>query len=191
MPVPSFNANGLLPAFMGVDAVTHDRSPYVVSMAEVIPALGRTPERRQLLRNLLKYRALLARAGFVDGIQFVDGSFVEFVELIKSRPPNDIDVFTLVHIPSRYLDDDALWISEGLPFWSAEVIDQARNKERFSLDTYAIIIDDLRPWDLIKLTMYWHGLFSHQRDTFAWKGFAAVPLDPAGDEAALLLLDAA
>ena len=97
MPLPSFDLRGLLPPFVGVDATTSDRSPYWVTMQELAGAFGTTAPRRQLLRNLIAYRALLAHEGYVGGIQFIDGSFMEDVETFASRAPSDIDVFSVLN----------------------------------------------------------------------------------------------
>ncbi len=187
MPLPSFDLRGLLPPFVGADAVTQDRSPYWVTMPELVAAFGTTPHRRALLRNLIAYRALLAQGGYVGGIQFIDGSFVENVESLESRNPGDIDVFSILNAPPRYLTDSAAWQATGLPFWNAEVADRNLNKQRFSLDTYAVLFEEwqAQPMNLISDIIYWYGLFSHQRTTFAWKGFAGLTLDPAADQAAL------
>lgn len=190
MPLPSFDMRGLLPPFIGTDATTSDRSPYWVSMPELVAAFGTTPHRRQLLRNLIAYRALLAQGGYVGGIQFIDGSFVENVEVLESRNPGDIDVFSILNAPPKYLTDPAEWQATGLPFWNAEVADRNLNKQRFSLDTYAVLFEErqAQPMNLISDIIYWYGLFSHQRTTFAWKGFAGIALDPAADQAALSAL---
>lgn len=187
MPLPSFDLRGLLPPFVGADATTPDRSPYWVTMPELVAAFGTTPHRCQLLRNLIAYRAILAQGGYVGGIQFIDGSFVENVEALESRSPGDIDVFSILSAPPRYLTDPAAWQATGLPFWNAEVADRNLNKQRFSLDTYAVLFEErqAQPMNLISDIIYWYGLFSHQRTTFAWKGFAGIALDPAADQAAL------
>ena len=41
------------------------------------------------------------------------------------------------------------------------------------------------PAYLIDQTKYWFGLFSHQRDTFLWKGMLEIPLTDDTDVAAL------
>lgn len=189
VPLPSFDLRGLLPPFIGADATTPDRSPYWVTMPELVAAFGTTPHRQQLLRNLIAYRALLAQGGYVGGIQFIDGSFVENVEALN-RNPSDIDVFSILNAPPRYLTDPAAWQATGLPFWNAEVADRNLNKQRFSLDTYAVLFEErqAQPMNLISDIIYWYGLFSHQRTTFAWKGFAGIALDPAADQAALSAL---
>lgn len=193
MPLPSFDLRGLLPPFVGADAATPDRSPYWVTMPELVGAFGTTPYRRQLLRNLIAYRALLAQDGYVGGIQFIDGSFVENVEALANRNPSDIDVFSVLNLPPKYLTDIVAWQAVGLSFWQAEIVNRERNKQRFSLDTYAVLFEERQaePMNLISDIIYWYGLFSHQRDTFAWKGFAGLMLDPAADQAALFALGSA
>lgn len=188
MPVPPFDMRGLLPPFVGADAATQERSPYPATMAEVVTQLGTTPHRRQLLRNLIAYRTLLASDGYQSGIQFIDGSFVENIEGSASRPPTDIDVFSILNVPQKYTSDAAAWVNSGRNFWQTEVAAPEKNKERFSLDTYALLYEELTPFRLIQGIIYWYGLFSHQRGTFAWKGFVALTLDPTGDQAALALL---
>jgi hypothetical protein len=137
LPLPSFDMRGLLPPFVGSDAVTVDRSPYWTTMPELVAAMGTTRHRRQLLRNLITYRGLLAGEGYIGGIQFIDGSFVENVEINSNRPPSDIDVFSVLNVPPKYITDMAAWQTAGLPFWQREVIDRSLNKLRFSLDTHA------------------------------------------------------
>jgi hypothetical protein len=188
VPVPPFDVRGLLPPFVGADATTQDRSPYLATMAEVVTQLGTTPQRRQLLRNLIAYRQLLAVEGYQNGVQFIDGSFVENIEGSANRPPSDIDVFSLLNAPQKYRSDPSAWASTGLTFWQTEIADRNKNKQRFSLDTYAVLYEELQPMGLIQYIIYWYGLFSHQRDTFAWKGFVVLPLDPIGDQAALALI---
>ncbi|OJV02331.1 MULTISPECIES: hypothetical protein [unclassified Nitrobacter] len=83
------------------------------------------------------------------------------------------------------------WASAGISFWQTEIADRDKNKQRFSLDTYALLYEELTPIRLIQGVIYWYGLFSHQRGTFAWKGFLALMLDPAGDQAALASLGSA
>ncbi|NEI70496.1 hypothetical protein GR212_13020 [Rhizobium lusitanum] len=159
-------------------------------MPEFVQAFATSIERKSLLRNLIAYRALIATDGYERGYQFFDGSFVENVEVTRGRAPKDIDVFTMLHAPQKYLDSFALWQGPGFQFWSSEIADQKLNKERFSLDTYALLIEDAPLDRMLEQVMYWYSLFSHQRDTFAWKGFVAVSFDRAQDDEALALIEA-
>ena len=188
MPVPPFDARGLLPPFLGIDERTAARSPYVTNMGEMVTSFASTPHRSQLLKNLIAYRALLASDGYLSGLQFIDGSFVENVEAIEYRPPRDIDVFSFLNLPSKYTADPALWAASGLAFWQSEIADFNKNKLRYNLDTYALSVDGLLPWQLFEAVIYWYSLFSTGVPTHAWKGFVAISLDPAADGAALTAL---
>lgn len=177
----------MLPPVAGASPTDQDRSPYVISMQELVQGFGTTPRRKSLLRNLIAYRTILAGGGYQSGLQFIDGSFVEDVEA-RGKEPGDIDVFSLLNVPSQYVQNPPLWQQGGFQFWAEEVQNQPKNKARFELDTYAILVEDFPLLGLLKNVMYWHSLFSHQRDTFAWKGFVALVLDPVQDAAALTML---
>jgi hypothetical protein len=153
-------------------------------MTEVVGTLGITPERKKLLLALLDYRTLLASLGYAIGLQFIDGSFVENVELRENRSPGDIDVFSFLVRPSHYQQDPALWQSTGFAEWRDEIAARDLNKQRFGLDTYAIAIDQTGPVGVIEGTMYWYSLFSHKRLTYDWKGFLRVELNANDDAAA-------
>lgn len=185
MALPEFDQRGLLPAFVGNDATTHDRSPYFCTMSDLCASLGTTDRRRQLLKSLISYRALIGSDDYVNGVQFIDGSFVENVEMIEERPPNDIDVFSMLVPPAKYQNSSANWTTQGLPFWQSEIADNARNKARFSVDCYALMLDVQSPSAFLRQALYWYGLFSHKRKTYEWKGFVAVPLNATNDQFAL------
>lgn len=184
LPVPSFGWNGLIPPFTGNGPARGVQSPYWVSMVDMAAALGTSNWRRGLLQNLLTYRGILYAEGYQAGFQFVDGSFVENVEALQGREPGDIDVLSFLEKPPKYIGNSHAWLSAGMDFWNLEIADWQRNKTRFHLDTYATLIEDA----LVEDIMYWHGLFSHQRATYNWKGYLRVALDPADDAAALTVL---
>ncbi|MFZ5691763.1 MAG: DUF6932 family protein [Pseudomonadota bacterium] len=187
-PVPNFDDRGLLPPYIGDDGTTDDRSPYDTTMTEVVTIFGTTPARRRLLAGLLDYRALLRSLGYDVGIQFVDGSFVENVEAREGRDPGDIDVFSFLQRPDRYSQDAQAWATQGFPEWQTQIADQAENKRRFGLDTYAVAVDQCAIVDTITFTSYWYSLFSHKRVTHDWKGFLRIGLGATDDAAARALL---
>lgn len=188
LPIPGFNGNGLMPPFIGGDATSANRSPYFTHMTEVVETFGTTAERRSLLRNLISYRTLLAEEGYVSGVQFIDGSFVENIELAANRPPSDIDVFSILNLPSKYVGAAPELLQQGEAFWRDRVANREHNKEHLKLDTYALLVEGTPLGDMLQAVMYWYSLFSHQRDTFAWKGFLAIVVDPASDQAAAAML---
>jgi hypothetical protein len=153
-------------------------------MCELASIMGTSPNRCNLLFGLLEYRALLQSLGYSFGLQFIDGSFVENVELREGRDPGDIDVFSFLVRPAHYRNDPALWASTGFPEWSSEVADRTKNKQRFLIDTYAIAIDQGGPLGVITETIYWYSLFSHKKITHDWKGFVQVSVSATDDAAA-------
>jgi hypothetical protein len=180
--------NGLLPAFDAGNPVARaSRSPHDATIGELVQALGTTIERRQLLRNLIAYRQILQSDGYRKGVQFIDGSFVENVEAMDTRSPGDIDIVSFLAVPEKYTNGQVAWDPDGFAFWTTQVADRNGNKQRFSLDTYAHLMPTVTYRDIT----YWHGLFSHQRDTFRWKGYVAVMLDGPADQAALSELERA
>ena len=185
MVIPAFDGRGYLPPFLGADATTPARSPYDTTMSEMVAALGTSPERSNLLVGLIKYRELLGSFGYIHGVQFVDGSFVENVETREARSPGDIDVFSFLIRPPQYQSNVPHWQATGFPQWMNEVVNFALNKQRYNIDTYAIAVDQHGPLQLINETIYWYGLFSHKKVTQDWKGFLRLPLNPSDDQSAL------
>jgi hypothetical protein len=184
LALPPFDMRGLLPPFNGIDPTAEDRSPYFCSMTELCSAFGTTDHRKGLLRNLISYRALIASDEYIEGIQFINGSFVENVEVIEGRHPNDIDVFSILVPPVKYQNDHTVWLSTGSAFWQNEIVDNAKNKVRFSVDCYALMLNFGDIGGFLRHSLYWYSLFSHRRSNHEWKGFAAVPLNTADDQVA-------
>jgi hypothetical protein len=141
-------------------------------MMEVAHRFCTSPERVALLRGLLEYRADLRAAGIPDGLQWIDGSFCEDVETTRRRPPQDIDVVTLVVRPMAHV---------ASPAWVAFVADHphlfapAAVKHKYGCDGYPLDLC-LPLQSVMDQFSYWLGLFSHQRATNLWKGMLQVPL---------------
>jgi hypothetical protein len=89
--IPAWTADGVLPPINASQPVSPERSPYVVSLTDYVLRFSDTPERRAVLDGYLRYRAALHAAGVVQGFQWIDGSFLEHVEVTEGRTPNDID----------------------------------------------------------------------------------------------------
>jgi hypothetical protein len=85
--IPAWTADGVLPPINASQPTSPERSPYVVSLTDYVLRFGDTPERRGILDGFLKYRAALHRAGVVQGVQWLDGSFLEHVEVTEGRAP--------------------------------------------------------------------------------------------------------
>lgn len=147
-----FNESGLIPPFIG-DPTESIRSPYRMGLADFVDQFATTVARREVLAGLLRYRQALHAAGFSQGFQWLDGSFVEDCERVRGRAPGDIDVVSfVVPDPAHKLEDIEI------------LFDADRMKEQYKCDAYgANIIADM---SLIDQCVYWYSLFAHRRDSF-------------------------
>ena len=140
-------------------------------MTALVKRFATSPERIEILMGLIGYREKLRSLGLQDGFQWIDGSFVEQVELTRSRPPADVDVVTFARRPAI---TDEEWVN--LAQANVQLFDQTAVKTQFKCDAYFVDLG-INPALIVSDTRYWFGLFSHQRDTSLWKGMLAVPLD--------------
>jgi hypothetical protein len=108
---------------------------------------------------LLDLRLALQRIGITEGIQLIDGSFVEDVEVTRLRPPADIDVVT---IAARPVSDRISWAQ--MITANQDVFDSDAAKGRFRCDHY-FLDTQKRPDLLVADAIYFSNLFSHQRTT--------------------------
>jgi len=187
LPIPEFGLGNVLPPFLDGDAVGAfaPRSPYQATMSEFATRFATSSERVSILRGFKQFRDELRAAGFTTGFQWVDGSFVEECEKVKGRPPGDVDVVSVLRRPADYFSPDAweAFVNEH----GEALLDQAHCKAEFSCDAYFIDLD-ISPDLVSEQTAYWFGLFSHQRDTFRWKGIVQIDLQ-CDDDAAMVALE--
>jgi hypothetical protein len=174
--IPEYTRDGFLPPFMGDALSPEDRSPYLVTPQELVSLFGTSPERRALIRGFLAFRRRLRLFGFVEGFQWIDGSFVEQVELKRGRPPADIDVVTFVGPAVGYATQEAF---EAACRACPEIFEAAKVKRAYGCDAYFVNLTSA-PGFVVDRVAYWAGLLSHTR-TKAWKGILALDLCDDGD----------
>jgi hypothetical protein len=175
-PLPTFDARGVLPAFIGPNATKHaTRSPFKATIHDLVTRFAYTKERATLLLGLNAYRERLFDRGFIDGMQWIDGSFVEDVERLHSRPPRDIDLITLFRRPKRYAANLKSWKEDFEKKIFFDLFEPNANKFSFNCDTYALDLDG-KSESIIEQSAYWLGLFSQQRTTQHTKGIVSIPL---------------
>lgn len=182
--IPSWNMAGVLPPIRpGALGHDSDRSPYITTLGDVVDRFALTSDRVKILLGLLQYRNALHQLGVVSGFQWLDGSFVEDVETLESRPPKDIDVVTYLELPSGHTQA-TLWAAAGGLFKNAYV------KKTYFVDAYPQVLGGSLSAHSIKQVSYWYSMWSHRRNG-TWKGFVQVDLNPAEDAAAACTLSAA
>jgi hypothetical protein len=183
MPIPDFSPDLVLPPHLGNPTKAGELSPYGCTTEELFEALGKTPERREILKGFLDFREHLVANGVINGFHWLGGSLVEQIEVLESRPPNDIDVATF------YWPADAghnLRIAQHFP----EFISFQLSKQRFRVDSYPVDIS-YSPAFTIHWVKYWILVFSHRRDGI-WKGMLHVALNtPDEDSRARSILSSA
>lgn len=183
--IPAHTESGVLPPFLGDNpAAQASMAPYRVSLLEVANRFATTPSRINILTGFIAYRDALRKIGFLNGFQWVDGSFVENVESTLGRPPGDIDIVTFAYRPSG-CEEDIHW--KSLIDSRPDLFDPEKAKSSYRCDAYFVDLSLGKPANLVNQTKYWFGLFSHQRDTFLWKGILEIPLtNDDADVSALL-----
>lgn len=174
MSFPKWTFAGVLPPIRpGKPGHDPDRSPYQTSLGEFVTQMGYTSKRLQLLEGFLNYRAELHKLGLKNGFQWIDGSFLEQIEVTEKRDPGDIDVVTFFRPPAGIDIAMALENRKDL-----SVKDDA--KRTYFVDPYFMTLGlPLESWNT-KLTSYWYSMWSHRRDGL-WKGFLQIELNPASD----------
>ena len=153
-------------------------SPYQVSTLEMAQRFCTTSERIKIFRGFLVLRQMLRSLGFQAAWQWVDGSFCEDCERLRSRPPKDIDVITLYRRPSGKPDPKAAFQL----LVAANLHDRVATKATYHCDAYWVD-GDHPAWQQNRQLTYWFGLLTHQRVTHLWKGLLSVELGPNDDDA--------
>lgn len=177
--IPSWTANGVLPPINASKPVSPERSPYVVSLTEYVQRFSVTSERRTVIDGLLHYRAALHAVDLKSGFQWLDGSFLEHVERIEGRAPNDVDVVTFYRLPAG--------VSQAqLAAKTSALLDHPSVKAMYHVDGYLVHLG-MEPERLIRQSAYWYSVWSHRRNQL-WKGFVQIDLAPIEDATAAATL---
>lgn len=175
VPIPAWNSLGLLPPVDEAQPASTSRSPYPVALLDVAQRFATSPERRTVLSGLLRYRQALHAVGLIRGFQWLDGSFLEHIEVIEQRPPRDIDVVTFFHLPDGVTQRE-LASSNQLLFRPQHT------KQLYSVDAYLVDLG-MAAERLVIQSSYWYSMWSHRRNQ-AWKGYVQVDLANDQDEEA-------
>lgn len=179
--LPEWNSQGFLPPILpGEQGHSLNRSPYTISCLELVKRFGSSVERLSILQGFLNYRKKLHELGLVQGVQWLDGSFVENIEALESRAPNDIDVVTFADMPEG---ENQRSLVEG----NTEVFLPTAAKQAYKVDGYCIFLDGQANQSFIKQVTYWYSMWSHTRSE-QWKGFLQLDLNNADDDLASELL---
>jgi hypothetical protein len=178
--LPPLSISHVLPPFVGTDPIDMAAmSPYRTTLVNIATDFGKTVQRKEILRGLLDYReALTTKVGLTMGFQWLSGSFMEDIETLENRAPNDIDVVTFYYHPASLINNQAAWTT--LVLANTDLFDPNQTKTVFHCDAYSVDMHMPPHWT-VEQTRYWFGLFSHRRGGL-WKGLAQIPLAISADD---------
>ena len=114
-----------------------------------------------------------------QGFQWLDGSFLEHIEVLDARSPSDIDVVTFFHLPAG---ETQISLARGAP----SVFDSQTSKQDFYVDAYLACLGG-RSEKLVAHSAYWYSVWSHRRNQ-VWRGYVQIDLSPSEDATATSLL---
>lgn len=180
--LPHWNWVGVLPPVgPEMPGNSPERSPYRVPLADFVDRFATSPERMAILDGLLRFRAKLHELGIVSGFQWLDGSFLEQIELLESRHPRDMDVVTFFDMP-RGENQRSLLQKAG------QLFDQKHLIATYWVDGYFIVLGQPVDARQVQCIAYWYSMWSHRREGL-WKGFVQVDLDSSQDANARAVLN--
>ena len=182
-PIPDWDPRGVLPPFLDSPTSGGGRSPYRVGLTDLVLRFSDTRDRRELLSGLLDYRGALHAAGVRAGLQWVNGSFVEDTTQHSRREPRDIDLVTFLQLPDERTQGE--WVQDN-----PSLFDPRANRHQYGVDAYAVVLDPGDLFSLVRESVYWNGLWSHDRN-HQWKGYVEIDLSSDEDGAARAALDEA
>ncbi len=171
--IPPWNHQHVLPLVLSPsESLRRDnRAPYRATVLELIDRFAINAERMRILEGFLQYRSALRDKGIHGGFQWIGGSFVEDVEQIELRTPNDIDVVSFFYPidlnPNIYVN----------------LFDVKNTKANFHVDASGIRLGRPLTPEIVSLVGYWYGMWAHRRDGSP-KGFVEVDLTPDLDSTA-------
>jgi len=178
--IPDFDVHGVLPPILpDKGGSSPERSPYPSTMLAVCQRFGDSAERRRILRGVLALRAALRAVGLAVGHQWIDGSFTEDVERLRGRAPHDADVVTFAVVGDEAAQREVLAADPGL-------FDSAACKRRYKVDHYLLPADRTLDEPYARRVGFGYSMWSHQRETWRWKGFVSVALDSDAEAQAWL-----
>lgn len=132
--IPPFSKNNVLPPFLGPTPTNRGyQSPYNSNIMEVCRYFAKTPARIEILKGFVQFRIDCSTHGIGEGFQWIDGSFMENVEVSQSRDPNDIDVVSLIHAKNAAEEDI---INNNFPAFCSPKL----SKKQYKVDHYFFIL---------------------------------------------------
>lgn len=147
-------------------------------MNDLVSQFSSSSYRQDLLSGLFSFRSALHGIGITAGFQWLDGSFLECVESLRSCPPKDIDIVTFYIVPFGQTQ-------QTLEASHPPLFDRDSLKNIYHVDAFFVELKGSTIEKLISESTYWYSVWSHQRNSLLWKGYLQIDLSPTEDNIAL------
>lgn len=167
--IPEWNAQDVLPPIHTINPTSIDRSPYHVSLTDIVLRFGTSHVRHSILSGFLTFRAALHSIGLTEGFQWIDGSFIEKIE----GDPHDVDVVTFFYQPVGINPEELVTVNPQL-------FNRDYTKADYNVDAFFVQLNSEDPELLVRQATYWYSLWSHRRDGL-WKGYLQIDLHAEQD----------
>lgn len=151
--IPQWTSTGVLPPVHPNNPTGTVRSPYTVSLVDIVLRFGSSSDRCAILEGLLKFREELHTIGLVVGFQWIDGSFLEATEILEQRSPADVDIVTFVDRPADFAVSDRV----------KAILNHNSVKQQYFVDHYFVELN-MPGRSLIEQATYWSSVWSHRRN---------------------------
>jgi hypothetical protein len=172
--LPFWNNMGILPPVRPeMSGNSMERSPYQITLSDFFNYFSTTQKRKEILTGFLTFRSELHKLGMTHGFQWLDGSFLEDIEMLENRPPRDLDIVTFYQLPDGETQ-------QSLTQKNKDIFNTTHLKSTFAIDGYFVMLGHLAKVERIKKITYWYSMWSHRRNGL-WKGFVQIDLDPSQD----------
>ncbi len=164
VPIPAWNAMGSIPPVGSVDPTAAERSPYAVSLSDVVLRLGTSADRRRMLDGFLRYRARLHAAGLLVRIPMARRQLPGRHRTDRGTAHQTTwTCVTFFRLPTGISQArGAGTCTDAFPITRAE---RSAFKAVFLVDPYSFIWTR-RANVCVNLSTYWYSLWSHRRDAF-------------------------
>jgi hypothetical protein len=166
--IPNFDHNNVIPPHLGNPTLKEHLSPYPCTTLELCKTFATSKERIEILNGLLSFRERMNNLDIKQGFQWLDGSFIENIEVSESRAPRDLDLVTF--FGGITLEKQIQLSTEFTEFVNSEIA-----KQTYKLDHYPVDYC-FSPDVTVEMTRYWIQLFTHNR-LGIWKGILRLELN--------------
>lgn len=174
MPIPSLDPiTNSLPPYLRVQGKITERSPYKCSISQLCGRYATSVARVAILDGLLNLRSECRVRGIV-GFLWLGGSFLEDIETLEQRDPNDIDAVTFIREP---ITPAAVAAAVSSPI---DLRTRPYVKVTYRVDHSFVELRSPAS-KLMNATYYWYGLYSHRRNDL-WKGMLEIQLESTSDD---------